>query len=111
LIISVNTPVKATVFLSVLTLLCVLLAGMFLHAGYLVRHRRAGAIESIQLVSSLGLTDLCLSTEARYTRHPSMADLHSAFQDHPHALEHFPSGSIIGPPEHLKRISSHGLDR
>jgi len=50
------------------------------------------------MVEKLQLTDLCLFTEARYTRHPSMADLHSAFQDHPLALEHFPSGSLTTPP-------------
>ena len=50
------------------------------------------------MVQKLHLTDLCLFTEARYTRHPSMADLHSAFQDHPLALEHFPSGSLTNPP-------------
>ena len=50
------------------------------------------------LVQTLQLTDLCLFTEARYTRHPSMADLHSAFQDHPLALDHFPSGSLTTPP-------------
>jgi hypothetical protein len=48
-------------------------------------------------VRRLGLTDLCLFTEAHYTRHPSQADLHSAFQDHPLALEHFPSGSLLLP--------------
>jgi hypothetical protein len=50
------------------------------------------------LVTQLGLTDPVLFTEARYTRHPSQADLHSAFQDHPVALEHFPTGSLIAPP-------------
>jgi hypothetical protein len=39
-----------------------------------------------------------LFTEARYTRHRSQADLHAAFQDHPGALEHFPTGSLVGPP-------------
>ena len=53
------------------------------------------------LVEKLGLTDLCLFTEARYTRHPSQADLHSAFQDHPMGLEHFPSGSLMPPPRGL----------
>jgi len=57
------------------------------------------------LVRDYGLTDLCLSSEARYTRHPSQADLHSPFQDHPVALEHFPSGSLIPPPVHLTRRS------
>lgn len=47
------------------------------------------------LVAALDLTDLTLFTEARYTRHPSQADLHSAFQDHPMAIEHFPTGSLV----------------
>jgi len=46
-------------------------------------------------------TDPCLFTDARYTRHPSLADRHSPFQDYPLALEHFPSGSLIPPPEYL----------
>jgi len=50
-----------------------------------------------QLVSSLSLTDLSLWTEARYTRHPSMADLFSPFQDNPAAFEHFPAGSLMSP--------------
>jgi hypothetical protein len=49
----------------------------------------------------LGVTDLCLFTEARYTRHPSLADRHSPFQDYPLAMEHFPSGSLVLPPAHL----------
>lgn len=61
---------------------------------------------SAQLVAQLRLTDLALFTEARYTRHPSQADLHSAFQDHPLAFEHFPTGSLIGPPPHLREIGT-----
>lgn len=53
------------------------------------------------LVRAYDLTDLCLFTEARYTRHPSLADRHSAFQDSPLALEHFPSGSLGRPPRHV----------
>ncbi len=54
-----------------------------------------------QLVRDLGLTDLALFTEARYTRHLTQADLHTAFQDHPMAMEHFPSGSFYLPPQWL----------
>ena len=54
--------------------------------------------ERAALVSALDLTDLALFTEARYTRHPSQADLYSAFQDHPMALEHFPTGSLVPAP-------------
>ncbi len=57
--------------------------------------------QTADLVKKLDLTDLALFTEARYTRHPSQADYHSAFQDHPLALEHFPTGSLIRPPLHL----------
>jgi hypothetical protein len=76
--------------------------------------RRAGSDEVLasngRLVAQLGLTDLCLFTEARYTRHPSQADLHSAFQDHPLSLEHFPSGSLLPPPNNLA-ASYENLDR
>ncbi|MDK9715434.1 MAG: hypothetical protein OEL86_15245 [Sulfuritalea sp.] len=61
----------------------------------------ADEAERTRLVAQLRLTDLALFTEARYTRHPSQADLHSAFQDHPLAFEHFPTGSLIGPPRGL----------
>lgn len=72
---------------------------------------RAATLEAnARLVARLGLTDLCLFTEARYTRHPSQADLHSAFQDHPLGLEHFPSGSLLPPPRNLAS-SYENLDK
>uniref|UniRef100_Q47EZ2 Uncharacterized protein n=1 Tax=Dechloromonas aromatica (strain RCB) TaxID=159087 RepID=Q47EZ2_DECAR len=59
------------------------------------------------LVEKLGLTDLALFTEARYTRHPTQADLHSALQDHPAAFDHFPSGSLLPPPALLTQSHAH----
>jgi hypothetical protein len=50
----------------------------------------------------LRVTDLCLTTEARYTRHLAMADRHAPFQAHPLALEHFPSGSLVLPDFSLR---------
>jgi len=58
------------------------------------------------LVKRLELTDLCLFTEASYTRHLAMADRHTPFQDDPMSMEHFPSGSLVSPPEHLR--THHG---
>jgi hypothetical protein len=49
------------------------------------------------LVAAVAITDLSLSSEARYTRHVTQADLFSAFQDFPAAFEHFPTGSMIPP--------------
>ena len=66
----------------------------------------AATARSQVLAAKLQLTDLSLFTEARYIRHLSMADRFSAFQDHPLSLEHFPSGSLIGPPAHLYEATS-----
>jgi hypothetical protein len=54
--------------------------------------------EEMKVAKVLSLTDLCLTTEARYTRNPSQSDWHSPFQNHPGALDSFPTGSIIQPP-------------
>jgi hypothetical protein len=86
--------------------LLVLLLGTLVHARHAATRTESAARESRTLVARLGLTDLALFTEARYTRHPTQADLHSAFQDHPGALEHFPSGSLLGPPRAL--LDHHG---
>lgn len=82
----------------------------FVDAGHLSTARAPALTESRSLVTRLGLTDLSLFTEARYTRHPTQTDLHSAFQDHPFALEHFPSGSLLPPPRTLT-MDNENLDR
>ena len=89
-------------------LLIVLLVGGLAMAGLLYIHPHLqrddyerGLAQRKHLVRDLQLTDLCLFTEARYTRHLSQADLHAPFQDYPLAFEHFPSGSLVLPPEHL----------
>jgi len=56
-----------------------------------------------KIVVALGLTDLALWTEARYTRNPSQADFFSAFQNFPGAMDSFPAGSMVPPPMHLWR--------
>ena len=90
---------KSTLYLSVLFFLGGVL-GLLLVVHPLIgaaRQDRAMA-DKLRLVQALQLTDLCLFTEARYTRHLSQADLFSAFQDHPMSFEHFPSGSLTLPP-------------
>jgi hypothetical protein len=80
-----------------------LFVSTWLHATSRSRHAAEGLASRSRIVSDHALTDLSLFTEARYTRHPSQADLHSAFQTHPLALEHFPSGSLVPPPPTLPR--------
>lgn len=94
---------KSTVFL-VLTIINVMVFSLLmLHARSV--QGRAGELlaSSSRIARELQLTDLCLFTEARYTRHPALGDVHAAFQDHPSALEHFPSGSLVPAPSPLVR--------
>ncbi len=90
--------------------LSALFALTFIDANQLIAARASALKESRALVARLGLTDLSLFTEARYTRHPTQADLQSAFQDHPFAFEHFPSGSLLPPPRTLT-TDYENLDR
>jgi hypothetical protein len=89
---------RSTLFLlftAVSLTLCLL---MPLHA----RNAQQQPLDRMKPLRNLHITDLCLATEARYTRHPALADRHTAFQEHPLALEHFPSGSLILPPRHVR---------
>jgi len=96
---------KSDVFILITCLNLALLLLLAVHASRGEKAAAASIAVSAGLVKELRLTDLCLFTEARYTRHPSMADLHAPFQDHPGALDHFPSGSLVSPP----RFSREGL--
>jgi hypothetical protein len=75
---------------------------LFVHARVVQQKNRASFLEKRKIVKELQLTDLCIFTDARYTRHPSMADSNTPFQDHPLSLEHFPSGSLMVLPPHLR---------
>lgn len=77
---------------------------LLVHASFSESARQETVEEKAAMVKSLKLTDLCLFTEARYTRHLSQADLNTAFQDHPLSLEHFPSGSFTHPPESFRKL-------
>jgi hypothetical protein len=97
---------KSTVFLGSLALGIVFFVLLCIHALYSDRNHFHAVKENAQIVERYGLTDLCLFTDARYTRNPAMADIATPFQDHPISLEHFPSGSIISPPAKV----AYGLD-
>jgi hypothetical protein len=94
---------------AIFTALCVGgLSLLFIHAGAERKDRTPMLIEKKKMVEHFGLTDLCLFTDARYTRNPAVADRSSPFQDNPLSLDYFPSGSILPPPSHLR---AHALDR
>lgn len=97
---------KSSLFLWILAGGVVLLALLFAHASVQVRAGAASLQAQADIVGRLGLTDLCLFTEASYTRHLSQADLHTPFQDGPMSLEHFPSGSLVMPPAVIRKINA-----
>lgn len=96
---------KSDFFLTFLGVGVLLISLMFVDAAVSQRLDRESVRERREIVRVLTLTDLCLFTEARYTRHPSMADLHTPFQDHPLSFEHFPSGAIMPLPPHITQPS------
>ena len=91
----------STLFAAVTGGMLVLMMLMMLHAGHRTTADGVILFNTAELVRTLELTDLCLFTEASYTRHLSLADLHTPFQDYPLASEHFPSGALVAPPRHL----------
>ena len=98
---------KSSTYLTFITCCIIALALLlFIHPLLSAPYYEKILAEKKQLVQKLGLTDLCLFTEARYTRHLSQADHFAAFQDSPMAFEHFPSGSLTLPP-----VTIHRRDR
>ena len=94
---------NSSLFFIYITSGAVLLGLLLVHASFSESARQVNIEEKSALVKTLKLTDLCLFTEARYTRNLSQADLNTAFQDHPMSLEHFPSGSFTQPPERTSK--------
>jgi len=84
------------------TVQVVLFGLMFAHASFRTSRAVPSLKENGEMVKRFELTDLCLFTEASYTRHLTQADLHTPFQSYPVSLEHFPSGSILKPPFALR---------
>jgi hypothetical protein len=96
---------KSNLFLLFIGINMILLCLMFVHSSFVKKANEPLLQEKREMVKRFELTDLCLFTDARYTRHPSMADLNTPFQDYPLSFEHFPSGSILTVPPHLKKKS------
>ena len=95
---------KSSLFFLYLFVQALVLGGLLTHAAYKSEGDAGSLQEKANLVRKFGLTDLSLFTEASYTRHLSLADFHTAFQNSPMALEHFPSGSLVTHPQAAKKL-------
>lgn len=105
--------IRCRCYLGIIGLLLVVLAGLGGWSHSAAQKFMADQLPARrQLVHSLSLTDLSLWTEARYTRHPAMADLFSPFQDLPGGFDHFPAGSLLAPagpkPDTTLRVQRRG---
>ncbi len=62
------------------------------------------------LVSSLGLPDLAISTEAMYIRHRTLSDTFSIFKESPELKEYFPTTFIYSHSHILNNTPSKILN-
>jgi hypothetical protein len=88
---------KSGFFFTYFGILSVIVGLLVIHAKLSENRGLRRIQKEAAMVQELALTDLCLFTEASYTRHLSQADVNTPFQDSPMALEHFPSGSLVPP--------------
>jgi hypothetical protein len=89
---------KSDVFLAAMGVGLYLVMHLMLHSYFASRSGMPSISACKELVEKYGLADLCLFTDAQYSRNPVLTDLSAPFQDHPVSLEHFPSGMLLPPP-------------
>jgi hypothetical protein len=89
---------RASYFLLGVVLFYLLSSAFLLVVKIDKEERGARVVSSLKtVVTTFGVSDLCLSTEARYTRHPAISDRVVPVMDHPGAIDHFPSTLFWAP--------------
>lgn len=58
--------------------------------------------QEAEIVRLLHITDMCVATESRHTRHIALPEPAAAFQDIPGFLDHFPTSTFFWPPPQVK---------
>jgi hypothetical protein len=81
----------------IVTLCLVLQAVMHVQAGIQRQNQATSDQQMREVVKRLGLSDICVTTDARYIRHLALSDPVAPYMDHPGAIEHFPAGSFWVP--------------
>lgn len=88
-----KTPSKS---FAALFLGCVICLGLIALDASRLRRERASLADDTTRV--LGLSDLALSSTARWLRHPSQAEPAAGTADGPLALDVEPAGALLRPP-------------
>jgi hypothetical protein len=90
---------RSHAFFLFLAVCLIVIIALFVRSERAVSGFAPTARDLAEITSALKLADISFSNDARYTRNPSQTDLFSAFQDYPGSFEHFPSGSVVSPPD------------
>ena len=93
-------PAKFTRLFFALIFLMVLTLGLLFNKNSPSDTQKYYADRS-RFAAGLIVTDLCLTTESRHTRHYSTVEIMSVFQDVPGFYDHFPSSSFFPVPDSL----------
>lgn len=90
-------------------LVCAALAlgALLLDAARLRRVRDGDAVAATRL---LGLSDLALSSSARWLRHPTQAEPAAANADQPFPFDVEPAGGVLPPPRALHDAIERGAE-
>ncbi len=94
---------KMYAFLTVM--LIVIFTILVLHSRAVVSNEQR-LVEEAEIVRLLHLTDMCVTTESRHTRHIALPEPAAAFQDIPGFLDHFPTSTFFWPPSQVKMMQS-----
>ncbi len=99
-----DTRILARAILGIIGGEALLVAALLLHSA--TASQDTARLEQEQrLVQSLKLSDLCLVTESRHTRHISLPEPVAPFQDLPGYHDHFPSSTFLRPPAYFGRTT------
>jgi len=92
-----SSRVFALIALGLIAVEIAALAGVVLYAS-VNSTASPGLADETAMARELMLTDLCLATESRHTRHISLPEPIAPFQDVPGFYDHFPSSTFLQPP-------------
>lgn len=84
----------------------VALSSMVIDASLRRAARDAASARHDAVVAITGMSDLALSSSARWLRHPSQAEPGAAFSDAPSSLDVDPAGAWIGPPREVLEVGA-----
>ena len=88
-----TTPARIFLIVTVVQMVVLVLLFVLPFKGV----RQTNYVQKQRVLQRFSLTDYCLSTESRHTRHINFPEIIAPFQDLPGYHDHFPSSSFFKP--------------